>query len=155
MTRMTFNEAIDFIMERLDVPQSERRSTRDKVRGRVTYNLGSGKLPRLDLTTNDIDRNELINWAKAKWPGKFNIPTNSFVHVQDSFRAGGQAEGLTLPSSIEECHAQLQKTHRALMVMRLINNSQAEHILRLKPLAEQYERICEKNSASAKKPRNP
>ena len=155
MQRMTFNQAIDFIVERLEVPHHERRSTRDKVRKRVRSGLGDGKLPRIDLETTDVDRNELIYWARTKWPGKFNIPISVPGHLRETAAFDGQAEVLALPASIEECHAQLRQAHRALMFLRLINNTQAEAILRLKPLAEQYERICEKNSASAKKPRNP
>lgn len=155
MVRMTFNQMVDFIMERLDVPPPERRATRDKVRKRVRSGLGDGKLIRLDLETIDVDRDQLIYWARTKWPGKFNIPISVPGNLRDTAALDGQAEALALPASIEECHAQLRQAHRALMFLRLINNTQAEAILRLKPLAEQYERICEKNSLSAKKPRNP
>lgn len=155
MTRMTFNEAIDFIMERLDVPPHERRATRDKVRGRVTYNLGSGNLPRVDVQTNDIDRDELIYWARTKWPGKFNnIPIRVGEQLASTANMGAASDELVLPPTLEACHEKLMEAHRALVLLRLINNSQAAHISRLKPLADQYELICEKNRASAKKPRD-
>lgn len=154
MVRMTFNEAVDFIMERLDVPQHERRATRDKVRGRLTYNLGIGKLPRIDLETTDVDRNELTYWARTKWPGKFDIPISVPGHLRDTAALAGQAEVLALPASIEECHALIRglDSRNRLLVMML--NRQAAIIADLRPLAEQYERNRAKNRASAKKPRD-
>ena len=154
MQRMTFNQAIDFIVERLEVPHHERRSTRDKVRKRVRSGLGDGKLPRLDLETTDVDRDQLIYWARAKWPGRFNIPITVPGHLRDTAALAGQAEVLALPASIEECHALIRglDSRNRLLVMML--NRQAGIIADLRPLAEQYELICEKNRASAKKPRD-
>jgi hypothetical protein len=154
MVRMTFNQMVDFIMERLDVPQPERRSTRDKVRKRVRSGLGDGKLIRLDLETTDVDRDQLIVWARTKWPGKFDIPTNSFVQVSDSANFDGELDAVKLPASIEECHALIRglNSRNRLLVMML--NRQAAIIADLRPLAEQYERNRAKNRASAKKPRD-
>lgn len=154
MVRMTFNEVVAFIMERLDVPQPERRSTRDKVRKRVRSGLGDGKLPRLDLETTDVDRDQLIYWARTKWPGKFNIPITVPGHLRDTAALAGQAEVLALPASIEECHALIRglDSRNRLLVMML--NRQAAIISDLRPLAEQYERNREKNRESAKRPRD-
>jgi len=154
MVRMTFNQMVDFIMERLDVPQPERRSTRDKVRKRVRSGLGDGKLLRLDLETTDVDRDQLIVWARKKWPGKFDIPTNSFVQVSDSANFGGVPDALKLPAGIEECHVVIRELHSRNRLLVMMLNRQAAVIAELRPLADQYERNRAKNRASAKKPRD-
>ncbi|WP_417473289.1 hypothetical protein [Luteimonas mephitis] len=151
---MNFDQAVAFIIDVLNVPVPEKRATRDKVRKRVRYGLGDGSLPRLDLQTTDVDRDQLIDWARKKWPGKFNMPINLVVHMADTVALGANADGLPLPSDLQACHAKLQEARRAIALLRLINSSQAVQIARLKPLAEQYERICEKNRAAARKPRS-
>ena len=60
MTRMTFDEAVEFVMERLAVPTPEQRATRDKVRKRIRYGLGDGTLPRLDVETLDVDHDAFV-----------------------------------------------------------------------------------------------
>lgn len=155
MVRMTFNQMVDFIMERLDVPPPERRATRDKVRKRVRSGLGDGRLSRIDLETTDVDRDQLIYWARTKWPGKFDIPIRIPENLRDTAAFDGQAEALALPASIEECHALMRELDSRNRLLVLMLNRQAAVIAELRPLAEQYERNRAKNQASAKKPRNP
>ena len=153
MTRMTFDQAVNFIMDRLDVPDHERRATRDKVRKRVRFGLGDGKLPRLDLETTDVGRDQLIYWARNKWPGKFDIPITIPAHISETASFGGDADAMIFPSSIEECHNIIRRQESENRLLAMMVHRQASIIADLRPLAEQYERNREKNRGAAKKPR--
>lgn len=155
MTRMAFDEAVDFVMERLSVPAPEQRATRDKVRKRIRYGLGDGSLPRLDVQTLDMDRDAFIYWARKKWRGKFDIPISIPGDLSDTVALVGELDGLHLPSSLAECHHLLRDLTSRNRLLAMMLNRQAEVIADLRPLAEQYLRNREKNRTSAKKPRTP
>ena len=157
MTRMSFDEVVDFIMERLKPPAHERRATRDKVRKRVRGGLGDGKLPRIDLATTDVQRNDLIYWARSKWPEAFKgLPIRMDADAASHAGADGVvADGFRLPASILECHAELRSLWSQVEILKLINGRHALEIARLKPLAERYEHNRAKNRKAARKPRNP
>jgi len=155
MTRMTFDEAVDFVMERLAVPTPEQRATRDKVRKRIRYGLGDGTLPRLDVETLDVDHDAFVYWAREKWRGKFDIPISIPGDLGDTAVVGGEVDELHLPSSLSECHHLLRELTRQNRMLSTLLNRQAAVVANLRPLAEQYQRNREKNRISAKKPRNP
>lgn len=153
MTRIRFDEAVDFVMERLAVPTPEQRATRDKVRKRIRYGLGDGSLPRLDVQTLDVDRDAFIYWARKKWPGKFNIPIEVPGVLSDGINLAARPEELFLPSDIETCHALLRRNRFLLQMFEARCLAQDVLISELRPDAERYREIREKNRESAKKPR--
>lgn len=154
MTRMTFDQAVDFIVEGLDVPEHARRATRDKVRKRVRYGLGDGSLPRMDLQTTDVDRTELILWSRIKWPGKFTeFLVQAMASMSDHMALGAENNAFRFPSDIEDCHACIQKLASHNRLLQVMLQRQDSVIAELKPLAEQYERNRAKNRAAARKPR--
>ena len=152
--RMTFDEAVEFILNQLETPANEQRAMRDKVRKRVTYALGKGHLPRLDINTQDVDRDELIHWARTKWRGKFDIPINVSGLLSDTADFRGTPDHLLLPATIEACHASIQQLASSNRLLVMMVNRQAAVISDLRPLADQYERNRAKNRASARKPRD-
>lgn len=155
MTRMTFEQAVDFILKGLKVPASDRRATRDKVRKRVRYGLGDGTLPRLDLTTTDVDLNELVLWSRQKWPGKFtDTKVQTFEKLSDRVELGVGAQAFDFPVDIEACHTIIRDLLADRRLLQMMVTRQAAVIAELRPPAEQYERIRKKNRASAGKPRN-
>lgn len=154
MTRMTFEEAVEFVMERLSVPGPDQRATRDKVRKRIRYGLGDGSLPRLDVETLDVDHDALVYWARKKWRGRFDIPIRIPGDLSDTAVVGGEVDELHLPSSLADCHHLLRDLTSRNRLLAMMLNRQAAVIADLRPLAEQYQRNREKNRISAKKPRN-
>lgn len=150
---MTFEEMVEFAMERLDPAQPERRATRDKVRKRIRGGLGDGKLPRLDLQTMDVDRHAFIYWARTKWPGKFNIPISVPGALSDTARLAASADGALLPTDIATCHALLRQQRWLLQMLDARSRAQDQIIADLRPDAERYRQIREKNRKSARKPR--
>lgn len=153
MTRMNFEQIVDFILERLDVPAPDRRATRDKVRKRVRYALGDGTLPRIDILSMDVDRDELICWARSKWPGKFNIPVSIRGFLSDQVKLTGNTEGLLLPADVDTCHALLLQKRALLQAMEAKCRALENIIADLRPDAEKYRQMREKNRLSAKRPR--
>ena len=153
MTRMRFDVAVDFVMERLAVPTSEQRATRDKVRKRIRYGLGDGSLPRLDVQTLDVDRDAFIYWARKKWPGKFNIPITIAGALSDEMKMTVTPDAQLLPSDIAACHALLRQKQLLLQLLDAKCRAQEQIIADLRPEAEKYRKIREKNYESAKKPR--
>ena len=155
MTRLTFDQAVDFILKGLKAPASDRRATRDKVRKRVRYGLGDGTLPRLDLTTTDVDLNELVLWSRQKWPGKFTDTKVQFLEkLSDRVELGVGAQAFDFPADIEACHYIIRDLLADRRLLQMMVTRQAAVIAELRPLAEQYERNRTKNRASASKPRN-
>lgn len=155
MERMTFDQMVEFAMERLNPARPERRATRDKVRKRIRGGLGDGKLPRLDLATMDVGRDHFVYWARGKWPDAFRgIKVKVEADAEASANLAGEFEPLTLPATMAECQALIRKMHSDLAIQRLTIAQQKRTIDRLKPLAEQYERNVDKNRHSARQPRN-
>lgn len=152
--RMTFDEAVEFILSRLETPAPEQRATRDKVRKRITYALGIGRIPRLDVVSMDIDRDQLIYWARTKWPGRFNTAITVPGELADSVNVNPKLDATHLPNDLQACHAMLMEAERETELLRSMIRSQAARIAHLKPLAEQYERNRERNRTSARKPRD-
>lgn len=154
MTRMTFDQAVDFIVDGLQAPEHARRATRDKVRKRVRYGLGDGSLPRLDLGTTDVHRNELILWSRKKWPGKFtDTPVNFTEHCQDGIGVRAETDAFRFPSDIASCHLLLRQSRMLLQLLEAKCRAQEQIIGDLRPDAQKYRQMREKNRESAKKPR--
>jgi len=151
---MTFEQAVDFIVEGLKVPASDRRASRDKVRKRVRYGLGDGTLPRLDLLTTDVDLNELVLWSRQKWPGKFtDTKVQVFEKLSDGVGLGAGAQVFDFPANLQACHTVIRDLLADRRLLQMMVTRQAAVIAELRPLAEQYERNRAKNRASAGKPR--
>lgn len=152
--RMTYDNSVDFILNELAVPEPEKRATRDKARKRLTYALGKGHLPRIDVRTLDVDRDELIYWARKKWKGHFKMPIEVLDHLSDTMNLSAKSNALQLPNDLQKCHALILDAESRIRFLGIMVSSQAATIQRLKPLADQYERNCEKSQASARKPRH-
>jgi hypothetical protein len=150
---MTFEQAVNFILERLDVSAPDRRAMRDKVRKRVRYALGGGSLRRLDVQTTDMDQDEVIYWARSKWRGKFDIPIEVSAPMSDILAFADSAGALPLPSNIDQCHRLVRELAARNRLLEMMVHRQANIIDGLRPLAEQYERNRAKNQSSARKPR--
>lgn len=153
--RMNFDEAVEFILSRLDIPVPDQRATRDKVRKRIIYAHGNGSLPRLDIHTRDVDRNELIVWARKKWRGRFE--QDKTIQIADCIDGLNLADSLSVneyPNSVERCHELLRNANLMLAAMSMRMQVQDRLIRSLRPLAEQYERNRERNRTSARKPRD-
>ena len=154
MTRMTLDQAVDFIVNGLDVPSHEKRATRDKVRKRVRGGLGDGKLPRLDLDTMDVSRDELIYWARKKWPGKFLMPIKTHAGISEQLNIAVKTDGQQYPSDIERCHALLRQMQWLLQMLEAKSAAQERIIEDLRPDAARYRQNRDKNRISAAKPRS-
>ncbi len=155
MSRMSFDQVIEFIMERLDVKEHDRRATRDKVRKRVRYGLGDGSLPRIDLQTMDVDRNELILFARKKWPGYFEQERT--VQHADCFESVGLTDKLSVqeyPADVNQCH-DLIRQKNALLSLLMTRARVVDALMeQWRPIVKQYESNCAKNRESARKPRS-
>jgi len=154
MERMTFDQATDFIIERLDPPLTERRRARNRVRGRLKYALENASLPRALLNGTDVHRDALIFWARSKWPGKFeDIPIKVQIRGHTSMKFNAMGTAIGLPSSIEECHELIISLSERNRMLVTANEAQAKVIGNLKPLADRYVRNRAKNQASARRSR--
>ena len=152
--RMTFDEAVEVILSRLETPAPEQRATRDKVRKRITYAPGIGSLPRVEVQSMDIDRDQLIYWARTKWSGRFNIPINVPGHLADSANVNGTPHDVRLPGALDESHQEILRLTQENEMLKVKCLELLGQIAALRPLAEQYERIRQSNRESARKPRD-
>lgn len=148
------HEAVDLLIEELDPPASELREVKDKVRKRIVYALVKGHLRHADAGQEGLDRNDLIVWAKRKWPGKIKQPAVLHAEIHETVDLNAKAQADEYPSTVEGCHVLLRAARKILKSQDLRNMMLMGEVMRLRPLAEKYEAICESNRQSARKPRS-
>jgi hypothetical protein len=153
--RLSLSDAVEFVLSRLEIRSSETRATRDKVRHRLIYALGNGSLPRIDLLTTDVDRNELILFARKKWPGRFNQDkTVQHAGCSDSANLSDRLTVQEYPADVAKCHELIRKQNATLRLLVIRARATDELIEQWRPMVKQYELNCAKNRESARKPRD-
>lgn len=149
MIKMTFDDAVDFIVARLHVSGSERRSTRDKVRKRIKYALDAGSLPNDNYKVSGIDQEALLNWVSRKWPDAFaGSPQQVGPASIPSLEQVGEVTALLMPPDLHGCQEALRAAWNDIALLR----EQASHltalVLELEPKAQRYDANCKTNQIS-------
>lgn len=143
------------LIARLVQPYGEpMRTTVDKVRKRILYATLNGALTTVGTGAGLYSCPQVIAWARKKWPGKLN-DLQAEHSVSASATAGFRDDGqmFVTPGDLPRCQAALLDALREIQQLRTeLKTAQAE-IERLKPNAQKYELLCERNAKSAKLPR--
>lgn len=147
------HEAVDLLLGEIEPPASEVREVKDKVRKRIVYALVKGHLRHANAGQEGLDRNELLVWAKRKWPGKIKEPVVHFVAISETLNLIDSAGAETYPSTIDACHDLLRAARKMIRNLDIRNMVLMGEVARLRPMAEKYEAICEANRQSASMPR--
>lgn len=100
-----------------------------------------------------LDRNDLLIWAKRKWPDQINLGANQFADIHDTMRLLGTPSDEIYPVSIEGCRQLLRETRRKLQAKDIECVMLIGEGARHRVDAERYRQICETNQLSAKWPR--
>lgn len=128
------------------------RATIDKVRKRLVYATSNG-----DLQTSPADlyfAPQTIAWAQKKWPGKFNdLASEHSATATATMVIRDEAMAFVIPGDLPRCQDALRDAQRENQELQAQLKAARLEIARLKPIAEKYERIREKNARSAKLPR--
>lgn len=128
------------------------RTTIDKVRKRLVYATKNG-----DLQTAHADLYfvpQVIAWSLRKWPGKFDglraehsATATAAVVVRD------EIQGWVIPGDLPGCQEALRDAQRENEQLQAMLMAAHGEIERLRPIAEKYELIREKNRRSSQLPR--
>ncbi len=142
-----------FIATRIQ-PQGEPfRATNDKVRKRMIYATTKGHLKTVGVDLYHVS--QTIAWVQEKWPGKFDdLFAESSGTATATAVMSDEVEGWVIPGDLLSCREALEQTHRENQRLRTELKAARAEIEHLKPIAMKYEHIREKNTQSAKLPRN-
>lgn len=151
---ITIHQAVELLTDALEPRGSELREVKDRVRKRIVYALVKGHLRHANIGKEGLDRNELLVWAKRKWPGKIKEPVVVFADIEEKVNFSAEADADTYPSTVDACHELLRAARQIILNLDIRNMMLVGEVARLRPLAEKYEAICEANRQSASKPRN-
>lgn len=151
--KIKIHEAVDLLLGEIGPPASEVREVKDKIRKRIVYALVKGQLRHANAGQEGLERNELLVWAKRKWPGKIKEPVVQFVAMHETLNLSGSAGAETYPSTIDACHDLLRDARKMIRNLDVRTMVLMREVARLRPMAEKYEDICEANRQSASMPR--
>ena len=151
--RVTIHQAVELLTEQLQPVGSEARATKDRVRKRIVYALMKGTLRHVD-GKEGLDRNDLLVWAKKKWPNQIKLGAKHFVGVEERLNVSGTLTADNYPGDLVECHRLLREARRQLLTKGLQCAVLIGQLERERAAAEKYRRICETNRQSAMLPRN-
>lgn len=151
--KVTVHQAVELLVGQLQPSGSELRATKDRVRKRIVYALVKGKLRHAGEGQEGLDKNDLLVWARGKWPGQIKLKTTQFVDVEDTVNFSDKISGDSYPANLDECHRLLRDARRKLMGKDLQCVMLMGEVARYRADAEKFRQICEKNQLSAGLPR--
>ncbi len=128
------------------------RTTIDKVRKRLVYATKNGDLQTAHAGLYFVP--QTIAWSQKKWPGKFDgLPAEHTSTATATAVFHDEAWGFVIPGDLPRCQEALRDAQRENQQLQAELKAARAEIDRLKPIAEKYEQIREKNARSAKLPR--
>ncbi len=152
----TLSQVADFLVPKIRRPGEGLRAVIDKVRKRVEYAAKNGDLEAQVIAGKRLYCLPLVlAWASRKWPANFpGVTTRQEGTASGAMGFTGGGSGFTYPGDLKESHAALRVAHMRIYELTEALKSAQLEIDRLRPLAEKYEEICEKNRKSAKRSRS-
>lgn len=149
---ITRTEAVARIAERVCRSDEEQREARNRVSHRISYVVKRGELS--PLPGGNFVFGDFAFWVRKTWPDLFgdwpcfvNVTAESTLHI-NSF-----VDAVILPVSLERCREVITDMHKT--IGKLKKDLQAAHIEieQLRPDAERWRKLRDKNKANASKPR--
>jgi hypothetical protein len=141
------------IAMRVNPPGEPLRTTIDKVRKRLVYATEKGNLQTAHAGLYFVP--QAIAWSQKKWPGKFDgLPAEHSATATSTAVVSDEVWGFVIPGDLPGCQKALEDAHRENQQLRTELRAAHAEIERLEPIAYKYEQIREKNTRSAKLPRN-
>jgi len=139
-------------------PKYELWSTaRAKVFKCVHYAIKKG---RLQPDSNDqLIFGELAAWARTikRWRTKLSLwPAYFHLELTDELSVSDECDmaSVHLPQTLDECHTEIRRMSQQLAEGKRDNRRLSKEVEDLRPKAERYEKICQQNRISARKPRD-
>jgi len=128
------------------------RTTIDKVRKRLVYATEKGDLQTAHAGLYYVP--QAIAWSLKKWPGKFDgLPAEHNATATATAMFRDEAQLFVMPGDLPRCQDALRDAQRENGQLRAELKAAHTEIAQLKPIAQKYEQIREKNTRSAKLPR--
>lgn len=147
------SEAIKLIAERTKPHYANLRSWKNKIDGQLKTRLKNGLIRQNDglLYSADIAKSmrklypdELYPDAFADFPRIFLLENASFsVNVNPT---GASFSMMKFPNTLDDCHKIIEAQHKKILCLEMENGE-------LKPDAEGYRKIVEKNRSNGKLPK--
>jgi hypothetical protein len=155
--RISIEEAVSLITQEIRPEYEPWWKVRDKVAKRVKNALKAGRLNPDER--GQLKFGDLSYWARRRsnWPKKLSHwPWHKVLEIKDdlSVKDSLTVNHTNYPATIEECHAEISVLKEDLAEAKRRELELGEENERLRPMAERYEEICEKNRINAGKPKD-
>jgi hypothetical protein len=144
------HNAVKEIAKRIHKNDQTKREADNRISHQLSYAVKIKKLPA--PVEGMFCFNDIALWAQQKWPGKFDDwPSNNTINANLELPIfKGVATGFSSLLTIEECHREIERLHaREVELAAQLQTAQAE-IERLRPDAEKWKTLVEKNRQSGK-----
>lgn len=88
----------------------------------------------------------VVAWAREKWPGKFtDLPAMISESLHDGIVCRDFMDMVVLPPTLDKCHALIDQQHHRIGELEEALRAATNEIARLRPEAENWRALCEKN----------
>ena len=146
------HEAVVRITQRVRRPDEDERQARNRVSKRITYARNAGLIA--EASPRKFAFGAISRWAKSEWPGLFlDWPAHIEASSHSAASAMTSADAVALPGTLARCHALIEILHSHLATLQSELASAREEIELLRPKAAEWEKLCQRNQQSARKPR--
>lgn len=146
------SDAVARIAERTCLPEDREREAKNRVSKRISYAVKQGKL--VESPRGFFVFGQLAAWVRITWPGSFDDwPQNTHAGLMSSAACIDLYDMVVQPGTIKRCHDLIFEMHEEIKILeQSLKDAQLE-IERMRPLAEQWIKNCNKNKENAGKPR--
>lgn len=144
-------DAVKLISERIHQKGETPQDARNRVSHRIAYAMKSGELNK---SVAGFELNDVICWARKKWPTAFiDLAAQNFAQAESKVTAASFTDGIILPGSLERCHALIQELHNRIEILETQLGAANREIDKLSPSAAKWEELRVSNAANSKRRR--
>lgn len=149
---ITRSDAVARIAERTRLPEDREREAKNRVSKRIGHAMKQGKL--VESAPRVFVFGELAAWVRDTWPGLFNDwPCPMYADYGSTAVCTSFIDAVVHPGTIERCHDVIDEMHEKINILEQSLKDAQFEIERIRPLAEQWKELCDRNKENAGKPR--
>lgn len=144
--------AVARIAERARRRDETEHEARNRVSHRISYAVKRGEL--VESSRGFFVFGDLAGWVRNTWPELFNDwPRKLYGYFDFTWGFRSSADAVVLPGSLKPCHDMIRDMHEKIAGLEKSLQRVQLEIERLRPDAEQWHKLRDRNRANASKPR--
>jgi len=146
------SEAVAKIADRVRRLDESVRESRNRVSHRISYAAKQGRLRT--YPKGRFILGELASWAREEWPGLFTEwPAITDINIMETVVCRDFVHVQALPGSLAECHTVVIDLNKRIDELSQALRLAQREIEQLKPAAEAWSNLRDKNARNARVPR--